>query len=171
MPHPRTLPRPPPTQRAQFGTGRVSGYVSKDVFSIGNLALPDQLFAEIFEEHGAVFKVWFRLTSLSLLLIEGCPNRPGLIPPPKCLPHGMLQYTQFSGIVGMGIANLAQYGINPVFDGVVHRGLLDEPQFSFYFSQSVRSLHLADHCCSFFVDVVAWGQFEMDCLRYVSVSD
>src|SRR5690554_5037872 len=56
------------------------------------------------------------------------------------------QYTQFSGIVGMGFASLAAYGINPVFDSVLKRRLLDVPQFSFYFSQSVSTGHQRKGC-------------------------
>jgi saccharopepsin len=79
----------------------LSGYVSKDVLTIGDLKIKDQLFAEATSEPGLAFA-----------------------------------FGRFDGIMGLGYDTISVNKIPPPFYKMLDQGLLDEPVFAFYLSDT-----------------------------------
>lgn len=75
--------------------------MSKDVVTIGDLKIKDQLFAEATSEPGLAFA-----------------------------------FGRFDGIMGLGYDTISVNGIPPPFYNMLNQGLLDEPVFAFYLSDT-----------------------------------
>ena len=87
----------------QYGSGSLSGYVSKDTVQIGDLKIKDQLFAEATSEPGLAFA-----------------------------------FGRFDGILGLGYDTISVNKIPPPFYNMIDQGLLDEPVFAFYLSDTAN---------------------------------
>ena len=87
----------------RYGSGELSGYVSKDVVTIGDLKIKDQLFAEATSEPGLAFA-----------------------------------FGRFDGIMGLGYDTISVNKIPPPFYKMLDQGLLDEPVFAFYLSDTSK---------------------------------
>jgi len=85
----------------RYGSGSLSGFVSQDVMSIGDLKIKDQVFAEATEEPGLAFA-----------------------------------FGRFDGILGLGYDTISVNKIVPPFYSMIDQGLLDEPVFAFYLSDT-----------------------------------
>jgi saccharopepsin len=85
----------------RYGSGSLSGFVSQDVMSIGDLKIKDQIFAEATEEPGLAFA-----------------------------------FGRFDGILGLGYDTISVNKIPPPFYNMIDQGLLDEPVFAFYLSDT-----------------------------------
>lgn len=97
-----------------YDSGAISGIISQDVLSIGDLTINSQDFGEALVEPGlgwAFSKCVFLSRSV---LVE-------------VLIHGL----RFDGILGLGFDTTSVNNIVPPFINMVERGLLDEPIFSF----------------------------------------
>jgi saccharopepsin len=81
--------------------GSLSGFVSQDVMTIGDLKIKDQIFAEATEEPGLAFA-----------------------------------FGRFDGILGLGYDTISVNKIPPPFYNMIDQGLLDEPVFAFYLSDT-----------------------------------
>jgi saccharopepsin len=87
----------------QYGSGAISGFVSQDVMSIGDLKIKDQVFCEATEEPGLAFA-----------------------------------FGRFDGILGLGYDTISVNKIVPPFYSMINQGLLDEPVFAFYLSDTAK---------------------------------
>jgi len=87
----------------QYGSGSLSGYVSRDTVQIGDLKIKDQLFAEATSEPGLAFA-----------------------------------FGRFDGILGLGYDTISVNKIPPPFYNMIDQGLLDEPVFAFYLSDTAN---------------------------------
>merc|ERR1712230_56717 len=87
----------------RYGSGSLSGYVSEDTMSIGDLKIKDQLFAEATSEPGLAFA-----------------------------------FGRFDGILGLGYDTISVNKIPPPFYNMIDQGLLDEPVFAFYLSDTAN---------------------------------
>jgi len=85
----------------RYGSGSLSGFVSQDVMTIGDLKIKDQIFAEATEEPGLAFA-----------------------------------FGRFDGILGLGYDTISVNKIPPPFYNMIDQGLLDEPVFAFYLSDT-----------------------------------
>jgi len=85
----------------RYGSGSLSGFVSQDTMTIGDLKIKDQLFAEATEEPGLAFA-----------------------------------FGRFDGILGLGYDTISVNKIPPPFYNMIDQGLLDEPVFAFYLSNT-----------------------------------
>jgi len=85
----------------RYGSGELSGYVSQDTVTIGDLTIKDQLFAEATAEPGLAFA-----------------------------------FGRFDGILGLGYDRISVNGIPPPFYKMIDQGLVDEPVFAFYLSDT-----------------------------------
>jgi saccharopepsin len=85
----------------RYGSGSLSGFVSQDVMTIGDLKIKDQIFAEATEEPGLAFA-----------------------------------FGRFDGILGLGYDTISVNKIPPPFYNMINQGLLDEPVFAFYLSDT-----------------------------------
>jgi len=85
----------------RYGSGSLSGFVSQDVMTIGDLKIKDQIFAEATEEPGLAFA-----------------------------------FGRFDGILGLGYDTISVNKIPPPFYSMIDQGLLDEPVFAFYLSDT-----------------------------------
>lgn len=88
----------------QYGSGSVSGYISQDTVTIGDLKVKDQLFGEATSEPGLAFA-----------------------------------FGRFDGIFGLGYDTISVNHVPPPFYNMIDQGLLDEPVFSFYLSDTADS--------------------------------
>jgi saccharopepsin len=79
----------------------LSGYVSEDTVTIGDLTIKNQLFAEATSEPGLAFA-----------------------------------FGRFDGILGLGYDTISVNKIPPPFYQMLDQGLLDEPVFGFYLSDT-----------------------------------
>lgn len=89
------------TFEIRYGSGSLSGFVSNDVFTIGDLTIKDQDFAEATSEPGLAFA-----------------------------------FGRFDGILGLGYDTISVNHIVPPFYNAIEQGLLDEPVFAFYLSDT-----------------------------------
>lgn len=89
------------TFEIRYGSGSLSGFVSNDVFTIGDLTVKDQDFAEATSEPGLAFA-----------------------------------FGRFDGILGLGYDTISVNHIVPPFYNMIDQGLLDEPVFAFYLSDT-----------------------------------
>lgn len=89
------------TFEIRYGSGSLSGFVSNDVFTIGDLTVKDQDFAEATSEPGLAFA-----------------------------------FGRFDGIMGLGYDTISVNQIVPPFYNMIEQGLLDEPVFAFYLSDT-----------------------------------
>jgi saccharopepsin len=87
----------------RYGSGELSGYVSKDIVQIGDLKIKDQLFAEATSEPGLAFA-----------------------------------FGRFDGILGLGYDTISVNKMPPPFYNMISQGLLDEPVFAFYLSDTAN---------------------------------
>lgn len=87
----------------RYGSGSLSGYVSNDVMTIGDLTVEGQDFAEATEEPGLAFA-----------------------------------FGRFDGILGLGFDTISVNKIVPPFYNMIDQGLLDEPVFAFYLSDTAN---------------------------------
>ena len=85
----------------RYGSGELSGYVSEDTMTIGDLTIKNQLFAEATSEPGLAFA-----------------------------------FGRFDGILGLGYDSISVNKIPPPFYKMLDQGLLDEPVFAFYLSDT-----------------------------------
>jgi saccharopepsin len=85
----------------RYGSGSLSGYVSQDVFQIGDLKVKNQDFAEATSEPGLAFA-----------------------------------FGRFDGILGLGYDTISVNKIVPPFYNMIDQGLVDEPVFAFYLSDT-----------------------------------
>lgn len=85
----------------RYGSGSLSGFVSEDVMTIGDLKIKNQIFAEATEEPGLAFA-----------------------------------FGRFDGILGLGYDSISVNKIPPPFYNMIDQGLLDEPVFAFYLSDT-----------------------------------
>lgn len=85
----------------RYGSGELSGYVSQDTVTIGDLKIKDQLFAEATSEPGLAFA-----------------------------------FGRFDGIMGLGYDTISVNKIPPPFYQMLDQGLIDEPVFAFYLSDT-----------------------------------
>jgi len=85
----------------RYGSGELSGFVSQDTFTIGDLTVKKQDFAEATAEPGLAFA-----------------------------------FGRFDGIMGLGYDTISVNGIVPPFYNMVNQGLLDDPVFAFYLSDT-----------------------------------
>jgi saccharopepsin len=85
----------------RYGSGSLSGFVSQDIMTIGDLKIKDQIFAEATEEPGLAFA-----------------------------------FGRFDGILGLGYDTISVNKIPPPFYNMIDQGLLDEPVFAFYLSDT-----------------------------------
>ncbi|KAF2477932.1 aspartyl proteinase [Lindgomyces ingoldianus] len=85
----------------RYGSGELSGYVSEDIFQIGDLKVKNQLFAEATSEPGLAFA-----------------------------------FGRFDGIMGLGYDTISVNKIPPPFYNMLDQGLLDDPLFAFYLSDT-----------------------------------
>lgn len=85
----------------QYGSGSLSGYVSEDTVTIGDLTIKHQLFAEATAEPGLAFA-----------------------------------FGRFDGIMGLGYDTISVNKIPPPFYNMIDQGLIDEPVFAFYLSDT-----------------------------------
>jgi len=85
----------------RYGSGSLSGFVSQDTVTIGDLKIKDELFAEATEEPGLAFA-----------------------------------FGRFDGILGLGFDTISVNKIVPPFYSMIEQGLLDEPVFAFYLSDT-----------------------------------
>jgi len=84
-----------------YGSGSLTGFVSQDTLSIGDITVKNQVFAEATEEPGLAFA-----------------------------------FGRFDGILGLGYDTISVNSIVPPFYEMVNQGLLDDPVFAFYLSDS-----------------------------------
>jgi saccharopepsin len=87
----------------RYGSGSLSGFVSQDVVTIGDLTIKKQDFAEATEEPGLAFA-----------------------------------FGRFDGILGLGFDTISVNHIVPPFYNMIDQGLLDEPVFAFYLSDTAN---------------------------------
>ncbi|OCK82776.1 aspartyl proteinase [Lepidopterella palustris CBS 459.81] len=85
----------------RYGSGSLSGFVSRDTFQIGDLKVKNQDFAEATSEPGLAFA-----------------------------------FGRFDGIMGLGYDTISVNGIVPPFYNMLDQGLLDDPVFAFYLSDT-----------------------------------
>ncbi|KAF2101612.1 cellular aspartic protease [Rhizodiscina lignyota] len=85
----------------RYGSGSLSGYISEDTVTIGDLKVKNQLFAEATSEPGLAFA-----------------------------------FGRFDGIMGLGYDTISVNGIPPPFYQMIDQGLLDDPVFAFYLSDT-----------------------------------
>jgi saccharopepsin len=85
----------------QYGSGSISGFVSQDRLTIGDLTVKEQDFIEATEEPGLAFA-----------------------------------FGRFDGILGLGYNTISVERIVPPFYNMISQGLLDEPVFAFYLSDT-----------------------------------
>ncbi|KAF2088581.1 extracellular aspartic protease [Saccharata proteae CBS 121410] len=85
----------------RYGSGSLSGFVSQDTFTIGDLTVKHQDFAEATSEPGLAFA-----------------------------------FGRFDGIMGLGYDTISVNKIVPPFYNMLEQGLLDEPVFAFYLSDT-----------------------------------
>jgi len=87
----------------RYGSGELSGFVSQDTMTIGDIKIKDQVFAEATEEPGLAFA-----------------------------------FGRFDGILGLGYDTISVNRIVPPFYEMVNQGLVDEPVFAFYLSDTAN---------------------------------
>jgi len=87
----------------RYGSGELSGFVSQDTVTIGDIKIKDQVFAEATEEPGLAFA-----------------------------------FGRFDGILGLGYDTISVNRIVPPFYEMVNQGLVDEPVFAFYLSDTAN---------------------------------
>lgn len=87
----------------RYGSGSLSGFVSQDTVTIGDLVVKEQDFAEATAEPGLAFA-----------------------------------FGRFDGIMGLGYDTISVNKIVPPFYKMIDQGLLDEPVFAFYLSDTAN---------------------------------
>lgn len=87
----------------RYGSGSLSGFVSQDTVTIGDLVIKKQDFAEATAEPGLAFA-----------------------------------FGRFDGIMGLGYDTISVNKIVPPFYNMLDQGLLDEPLFAFYLSDTAK---------------------------------
>ena len=85
----------------RYGSGSLSGFVSKDIVRLGDIEIKGQDFAEATEEPGLAFA-----------------------------------FGRFDGILGLGYDTISVNKIVPPFYNMIDQGLINDPVFSFYLSDT-----------------------------------
>lgn len=146
----------------QYGTGRLSGYLSTDDLAMGELTIKGQTFGEATKMPGITF--------ISARFDGACPFRIAV----RCGSKLFVSHpSPLPGILGMGYDTISVDGVATPWANILEQGLVDEPVFSFSFvrgSKDGGALVLGGVDPSAFVGEHTWAavtrkgywQFELD---------